>query len=123
MAIEKEVGIIAKIPLDSGWLSGKYSAESTFNDIRSRWSKQDIQTRAHLINRVKEIVQTKENLAQIAISFCLGYDAVSTVIPGNVNINQLTNNVESINKPMLSELIEKLESFYLNEVKPFNLPW
>ena len=64
MAIEKEVGIIAKIPLDSGWLSGKYNSESVFHDIRSRWSKQDIQTRAHLINRVKEIVQTKENLAQ-----------------------------------------------------------
>lgn len=36
MTIEKEVGIIVKIPLDSGWLSGKYNAESTFNDIRSR---------------------------------------------------------------------------------------
>ena len=122
-AIEKEVGIIVKIPLDSGWLSGKYNAESTFNDIRSRWSKQNIQTRAHLINRVKEIVQTKENLAQRAISFCLGYDAVSTVIPGNLNIAQLTNNVASINKPISRELIEKLEDFYLNEVKQFNLPW
>ncbi len=123
IAKEKEVGIIVKIPLDSGWLSGKYNAESTFNDIRSRWSKQDIQTRAQLVNRVKEIIQEKDNLAQKAISFCLAYDAVSTVIPGNVNIAQLTSNVESINNPISREFVEKLEDFYLNEVKQLNLPW
>jgi len=123
LAIEKEVGIIVKIPLDSGWLSGKYSAESTFDDIRSRWSRQDIQTRARLVNRVKEILQTKETLAQQAISFCLAYEAVATVIPGNVNIGQLTSNVESINHPVPKELLEKLEDFYLNEVKQCKLPW
>jgi aryl-alcohol dehydrogenase-like predicted oxidoreductase len=36
MAIAKKVGIIVKIPLESVWLSGKYYAENTFNDIRSR---------------------------------------------------------------------------------------
>jgi aryl-alcohol dehydrogenase-like predicted oxidoreductase len=123
MAIEKEVGIIVKIPLDSGWLSGKYTAESTFHDIRSRWSRQDIQTRAQLVNRVKEIVQAKENLAQKALSFCSAYDAVATVIPGNANIAQLTSNVESINNPISSEFVEKLEEFYVNEVKQLHLPW
>lgn len=123
LAMEKEVGIIVKIPLDSGWLSGKYNAESTFHDIRSRWSKQDIRTRAHLVDRVKEIINAKDDLAQKAISFCLGYDAVSTVIPGNVNIAQLTSNVESINNPVSKELIKELEDFYQNEVKPCNLPW
>lgn len=123
LALEKEVGIIAKIPLDSGWLSGKYNAESTFNDIRSRWSRLDINTRAHLVNRIKEIVHEKDNLAQKAISFCLAYDAVSTVIPGNINIAQLTSNVKSINNPISRELVEKLEDFYLNEVKKLKLPW
>lgn len=123
MAIEKEVGIIVKIPLDSGWLSGKYTSESTFHDIRSRWSRQDIQTRARLVNSVKEIMQSKDDLAQKAISFCLAYDAVSTVIPGNVNIAQLTSNVESINSPISKGLVEKLEGFYLNEVMQLSLPW
>jgi len=123
MAKEKEVGIIVKIPLDSGWLSGKYNAESTFNDIRSRWSREDIQTRARLVESIKEIVQAGDNLAQKAISFCLAYDAVSTVIPGNVNIAQLTSNVESINNPISREILEKLEAFYQNEVKQCNLPW
>lgn len=123
IAKEKEVGIIAKIPLDSGWLSGKYSEESTFNDIRSRWSRQDIQTRARLVNRVKDIIQPKNNLAQKAISFCLAYEAVSTVIPGNLNADQLKNNVESINDPISQELVEKLEKFYKVEVRDLNLPW
>lgn len=123
LAIEKEVGIIAKIPLDSGWLSGKYHAESTFHDIRSRWSKQDIQTRAQLINRVKEMTQATDDLAQKAISFCLAHDAVATVIPGNANIAQLTNNVESVNNPISKELVQKLEEFYVNEVRELNLPW
>lgn len=123
MAMEKRVGIIAKIPLDSGWLSGKYNAESTFHDIRKRWSRKDIQTRAHLVHRVKQILDAENHLAQKAISFCLGYDAVSTVIPGNINIAQLTTNVESVNNPISRELIGKLEDFYLNEVKHLKLPW
>ena len=123
MAKEKEVAIIAKIPLDSGWLSGKYNSESTFDDIRSRWSRQDIQTRAHLVKRVKDIIESKNNLAQKAISFCLAYDAVSTVIPGNVNVDQLKSNVESVNNPLPKEIIEKLEKFYHSEVKDLNLPW
>lgn len=123
LALEKGVGIIAKIPLDSGWLSGKYNAESTFQDIRKRWSKQDIQTRAHLVDRVKEIVQAEDNLAQKAISFCLGHKAISTVIPGNINIAQLKTNVESINDPVSTEIIKKLQEFYLNEVQPLHLPW
>lgn len=123
LATEKEVGIIAKIPLDSGWLSGKYNAESIFHDIRSRWSKQDIQTRSELVNRVKEILQEPDSLAQKAIAFCLAYSAISTVIPGNININQLISNVESTKTDISKEMIMKLEDFYENEVKPLNLPW
>lgn len=123
LAQEKEVGIIAKIPLDSGWLSGKYSAASTFHDIRSRWSQQDIQTRAQLVEKVKEIVNAEENLAQKAIAFCLAYDAVATVIPGNVNIAQLEANVESVKQPLPKEMVKALEEFYEAEVKDLHLPW
>lgn len=123
LAKSKDVSIIAKIPLDSGWLSGKYNAESSFNDVRGRWSRSDIATRAKLVYRVKEILGTKENLAQKAIAFCLAYDAVTTVIPGNLNIAQLTSNVESTKNPISKEQLKELEEFYLNEVKELNLPW
>ena len=62
-------------------------------------------------------------LVQAAISFCLAYDAVSTVIPGNTTIGQLESNLESIKYPMPKELVEKLEDFYQYEVKGLRLPW
>ena len=123
MAKAREVGIIVKIPLDSGWLTGKYNAESTFNDIRNRWSKEDIKTRAKLVNRVKDIVGREENFAQKAIAFCLAYDAVSTVIPGNANVTQLKSNVKSVDVPISQELMEKLEDLYQSEIKKLKLPW
>ncbi len=122
-AKEKEVGVIVKIPLDSGWLTGKYNAKSTFNDIRSRWSKEDIMIRANLVNRVKDIIGGEENFTQKAIAFCLAYDAVSTVIPGNVNVTQLKSNVKSVDVPISQELIRKLEYLYQSEIKKLNLPW
>jgi aryl-alcohol dehydrogenase-like predicted oxidoreductase len=123
LAQKKDVAIIVKIPLDSGWLSDKYNAESTFNDIRSRWSKMDISSRSNLITKVKDIIGQEKKLAQTAIAFCLAYDAVSTVIPGNTTIAQLESNLESANTLISKELIKKLEDFYKNEVKQLNLPW
>lgn len=122
-AIKKDVAIIAKIPLDSGWLSGKYHAGSTFKDIRQRWSEEDIQTRAGLVEKVKAIIGEDKNLPQTAIAFCLAYEAVSTVIPGNTSIAQLKSNVESTANPVSRELVEALEYFYQKEVKNLNLPW
>lgn len=123
LALEKKVAIIAKVPLDSGWLSGKYNAESIFTDIRKRWKKNDIKTRAVLVDRVRDIILKEANLVHTAISFCLAYDAVSTVIPGNTSIKQLKNNLESIENPLSKELVRELESFYQNEVKDLKLPW
>ena len=123
MAKQKGVGIIAKIPLDSGWLSGKYNSESTFNDVRSRWSKEDIKTRASLIENIKAIIGEEQKISQIAIAFCLAYDAVSTVIPGNTSLEQLKHNIQSIKNPLSDELVVKLEGFYQNEVKHLHLPW
>ena len=123
LAQKKGAGIIVKIPLDSGWLSGKYNADSSFNDIRKRWSKMDIITRSNLIKKIRLLIDQEHNLAQTAISFCLAYDAVSTVIPGNATIAQLKNNVESAEKSMSRELVKKLENFYQNEVEQLHLPW
>lgn len=124
-AIKQEIGLIVKIPLDSGWLSGKYSIDSTFEDIRSRWSKSDMQTRVKLVEKVKSILNLDReySLAQAAMAFCLSYDAVSTVIPGNSSLAQLESNIASTRVRLESEKIRKLEDFYQNEVKELKLPW
>jgi len=123
LAKEKNVGIIVKIPLDSGWLTGKYDENSVFNDIRKRWSKTDIKTRAILIEKIKNIIGPEANLAQTALSFCLAYDAVSTVIPGSASMQQLRDNISSITKPISKQIKEKLETFYEDEVRDLNIPW
>ena len=75
------------------------------------------------IEKIKNIVGQEKNLAQTAISFCLAYDAVSTVIPGNTSVQQLKNNIASISEPISKELLKKLEKFYQDEVVKCNLPW
>lgn len=123
LAMKKEVGIIVKVPLDSGWLSGKYNAESTFSDIRKRWSKLDISTRSLLVDKVKHIVGAERNLSQTTLSFCLAYQAVSTVIPSNTSVRQLENNTESTKHPLTKKLVKSLEDFYQSEVAHLKLPW
>ena len=123
MAKEQNVGIIAKIPLDSGWLGGKYDVDSIFTDIRKRWSKTDIKTRAQLVDQVRQILGEARNLAQSAIAFCLAFDAISTVIPGNTSIAQLKSNVASAETPLPKQLVDELKQFYKQEVEALNLPW
>jgi len=123
LAEENGVSIVVKIPLDSGWLSGKYNAESTFNDIRNRWSKEDIKTRAELVDRIKGLLIGENDIAQIAISFCLAYDAVSTVIPGNKNIDQLIQNINSAKKPIPNLLWKNFENLYHQEIEKLKIPW
>ena len=118
---EKGAAVIAKIPFDSGWLTGKYDAQSTFEGVRARWSREDIATRARLVDRVKEIVG--EELMPSALSFCTAFDAVSTVIPGAVSEAQLLANIQAIQQPMPEELRACLEGFYEDEVRALKLPW
>jgi aryl-alcohol dehydrogenase-like predicted oxidoreductase len=122
-AKEKDIKIIAKIPLDSGWLTGKYGKRSSFKDIRVRWSDEDIETRAELVEKVKRLIPDAKKISQTAISFCLAYDAVTTVIPGSKNIAQLFRNLQSIDNPVSKDLVNKLEDFYKNEVVHLKLPW
>ncbi|MCA0931421.1 aldo/keto reductase [Lutimonas saemankumensis] len=123
MAEKKEVAIIAKIPLDSGWLSGKYNEKSRFEDIRMRWSREEVRTRSKLIQGVKQIIGNDRDMAKVAIAFCLSHSAISTVIPGNSTLEQLKSNVESTKEPLSRELVLKLQNYYRKEIEHLNLPW
>ena len=122
-ALRREVAVIAKIPLDSGWLGGKYTAETAFDDIRKRWSQQDKATRAALVAQLKERIPEGIPLPSAAIAFCLAHEAVSTVIPGNKNLAQLESNVASAGVELPPEVLEGLRQFYLEQVQPLHLPW
>jgi aryl-alcohol dehydrogenase-like predicted oxidoreductase len=120
---QKNVATIAKIPFDSGWLTGKYNSKSQFKGVRSRWTKEEIIVRSKLVDKVKEILNNKNSLTAAALSFCTSFDAVSTVIPGAVSKQQLLNNIEAIKLPIDKKTCAELEDFYEREVKELNLPW
>ena len=119
----KDVALIVKVPLDSGWLSGKYNAESTFSGIRSRWSHEDIKIRAEIVEDIKGIVGINNKLVNQALAYCLGYEAISTVIPGSLKKEQLETNLESIHTKMSSVTLKKLEALYEEKIKPLRIPW
>ncbi len=114
--------LIIKIPLDSGWLTGKYDEQSTFTGIRSRWSKEDIATRAEIIKKIKKIVKS-DNLVPFALAFVLSFDAVTTVIPGTKNSNHLDSNIAASDFKLSPDILIGLEILYDTYIKNINLPW
>ena len=123
LANEKGAAVIAKVPFDSGWLTGKYHAESQFVGVRARWSAEDIRTRARLVDLVRGIVGDDVSLMGAALSFCTAFDAVSTVIPGAISEEQLRGNIASIQHSLNASQRVALEEFYEQEVRPLGLPW
>ncbi|XMB72896.1 aldo/keto reductase [Mycoplasmatota bacterium WC30] len=114
--------LITKIPLDSGWLTGKYNENSEFMGIRSRWSKSDINTRGEIVNRIKKIVKN-ENLVKYALAFILSFDAVTVVIPGIKNSEQLNSNIAASGFILSPDIRIGLEILYDTLIKDKNLPW
>jgi len=120
---QNNVAVIAKIPLDSGWLTGKYDSNSHFTGVRSRWTQEEKLQRSKLVDRVKEIVGEKHSLVTSALSFCTSFEEVSTVIPGAISKQQLIHNIEAMKSPIAESTRNELVSFYENEVEKLNLPW
>ena len=109
---EREAGIITKVPLDSGWLTGRFDASSRFEGIRSRWSAEEIALRADLVSGIQWLVEDGSELAHKAIGYLLSYDEVSCVIPGIRTLQQLESNLAATNYRLASEEREKLEIFW-----------
>jgi aryl-alcohol dehydrogenase-like predicted oxidoreductase len=117
------VAVIAKVPLDSGWLTGKYDEKSVFSGVRSRWSDDEKAVRSVLVKKVKEIISENTSIKSAALSFCTFYDEISTVISGAISTKQLIDNIKSISNNLDLGIVSELESLYENEIKHLKLPW
>ena len=120
--LKKNIALIIKVPLDSGWLSGKYNQRSQFSDIRSRWSEEDKKRRHHLVEQFKKIVND-ESITPYAMAFLWSYEAITTVIPGIRTIDQLHQHISYTNTSISSSLKEKIEHFYDENIAKNPLPW
>lgn len=118
-AEKKNTGVIVREPLASGLLSGKYAPSHEFpkDDHRRRWSPEKREADWQKIQLIQKTIRLRNTpLSKIALEFTLGYEAVSTVIPGAKTRAQVLENVSASLRPDLDrEGIDRLEVLYARE--------
>jgi len=131
-AQKKNIGIIARVPLASGLLSGKFTKDTAFNEDDHRnfnrngdafdkgetFSGVDydigLETVAELKNSFPNI-----SLPTLALQWILAFKEVSCVIPGASKTSQLLQNIATIDTPSLTEeQMQQIESIYTERIKP-----
>lgn len=126
-ARENGIGIIARVPLASGLLTGKMSAQTQFgpDDHRSfnrngeafdkgeTFSGIDFELGLEAVEALKKLFPGQESLAAWAIRWVLMFPEVSTVIPGSSRVEQLQSNVKAAALPSLSrEQMQGVQQIY-----------
>jgi aryl-alcohol dehydrogenase-like predicted oxidoreductase len=122
-AEHRGVGLIAKVPLDSGWLGGGYDEHSRFAGVRERWSPEVVARRAALVRRVRALLPPEISLARAALSFVLAHREVATVIPGVKTRAQLAANLSAASSPLPEDLVAALLALWTAELADDPLPW
>ncbi len=133
LAEERNVGVIARVPLASGLLSGKMSAGREFppDDHRNfnregqafdrgeTFSGVDLETGLKAAEELKELVPEGYTLAQLALRWILMHPAVSCAIPGAKRPDQAEDNLAAAQMPPLSdEAMNRIREIYDNYIRP-----
>jgi aryl-alcohol dehydrogenase-like predicted oxidoreductase len=97
---QHRVGVIARVPLDEGGLTGAVTPDSTFpdGDFRGRYFSGDRKMLlAQRLEPLAPLVAQAQaaNLAELALRFCLSHPAVTTVIPGMRRLERIDANVRA----------------------------
>jgi aryl-alcohol dehydrogenase-like predicted oxidoreductase len=131
LAKQNAVAIIVRLPVASGLLAGKYTKETRFAPTDHRSYNRDGQAfnvgetfaglpfekGVELADALKPLVPEGMTMAQMALRWCLDFDAVSVVIPGAKNPAQAEANAAvSALPPLTPQLHSRLHDFYTREV-------
>ena len=104
---ELDLGVLARVPLASGLLGGKYEPGTTFasNEVRGRWGKKDQQQERleEVARLVREELPEGISMAQWALTWCLRHPAVTSVIPGCKNVEQVRGNAAASETALVLE--------------------
>jgi len=117
LAAGRDVGIIVRVPLASGLLTGKFNRQTSFNagDHRSfnregksfdkgeTFSGVPYETGLEAVDRLKQLFGSEVPLAQTALRWILMHPQVSCVIPGASSSTQMVSNARAANLPPLSD--------------------
>ena len=125
------VGLIVRLPLASGVLSGRFTPDTTFAprdhrtfnrngeafNVGETFAGLPFAKAIELADMLKPLVPDGLKMAQFALRWCLDFDAVSTAIPGAKRAEQARCNAAASSAPPLGRgLHEQLERFYQDEV-------
>jgi aryl-alcohol dehydrogenase-like predicted oxidoreductase len=117
------MGLIIKVPLDSGWLSGKYRANHKFDGVRDRWSPEVLARRSDLVEKFAALIPDDRSMAHAALQFVLAQPQVSTVIPGAKSVAQALDNFAAAENQLSPETIQSMRDLWTNEIESNPLPW
>lgn len=112
-AAKRNIGVIVRVPLASGLLTGKFSPDTQFSaedhrnfnrdgagfDKGETFSGVDYETGLAAVEELKTVFPTNGNLAPDALRWILTFDAVSCVIPGASKPEHLTSNIQAAERP------------------------
>ncbi len=132
-ARKHKVGILARVPLASGLLSGKITADSKFakDDHRAfnrkgeafdrgeTFSGVDFKTGLHAVHELKHLVPRGATLSQLALRWILEFPAVTCAIPGAKRPDQVAENCAASDMPPISaDSMKKIRALYDSQIKP-----
>ena len=130
-AKEKGVGIIVRLPLASGLLTGKFTKQTHFKENDHRNFNQDgdafnvgetfaglpFKIGVELADELKSFAPENYSMTDMALRWILDHEAISTIIPGASSPKHIKNNAKASElSPLPDELMNKLKSFYKEKV-------
>lgn len=95
---EQDLGVLARVPLASGYLSGKYKPGAVFDetDVRHKHDRENTLQKLQEVQRIEQLeVPEGMDMAKWALAWCLKHPAVTTVIPGCKNPDQVATNANA----------------------------
>jgi aryl-alcohol dehydrogenase-like predicted oxidoreductase len=131
-AKKKNVGIIVRVPLASGLLTGKFNASTDFTEGDHRqfnrngevfdkgetFSGVDYERGIAAVEALKKIFPGQNNLAPIALKWILQFDSVSCIIPGASDPGQVDSNLSTFDMPAITaEQSKAVQDIYEKYIK------
>lgn len=135
----KQIGILARVPLANGLLTGKLTAQSTFEkddhrafnrygeafDKGETFSGVDYDSGLEAVAELKKLLPENMSLVRMALRWILMFDAVTCAIPGAKRPDQAEQNFSAADLPPLSDdVMEGVKAIYDRYVKnPVHYLW
>ena len=132
-AKRRKVGILARVPLSSGMLTGKLTRQTQFStedhrafnrhgeafDRGETFSGVDYETGLEVVEELRALVPEGVTMAQFALRWILMFDAVTCAIPGAKRPAQAEDNVRAADLPPLSDdVMRAVRELYERRIRP-----